>query len=449
MTFHFIGVGGVGMAAVAELLAARGLSVTGSDRAASPNTARLEQAGITVYVGHDAGHVDPEATIVVSSAIKDSNPELAIARARGQRILHRSEALALAATGLDFVAVAGAHGKTTTSGMLAVALTWAGEDPSYAVGSTLPGGASGARLGDGNAFIAEADESDGSFLNYTPSIEIVTNVEPDHLDHYGDVEAFEQAFVEFAERRVPGGLLIACGDDDGARRLVSAAGGRTWSYGTDGPVPGVEAHVAVTMTGPASATLVLVRDGRDMARADLGLAVSGEHMLRNAAAAWAAGLELGVDPGLMAQALGTFTGTGRRFEHKGTIGGVEVIDDYAHHPTEVAATLRAAREQVDGRVLVIFQPHLYSRTKNFAEQFAKALDLADSVVVTGVYGAREEPMPGVDGDLIADRMVRGQFVADMHEAAAMISAEARPGDLIMTMGAGSVTTLTSEILAAL
>ena len=446
--FHFIGMGGVGMAAVAELLAARGQAVAGSDRAASANTARLEQAGITIYVGHDESNVDPDAVIVVSSAIADSNPELVIARSRGQRVIHRSQALAIAASGFDFVAVAGAHGKTTTSGMLAVALTEAGADPSYAVGSTLPGGASGARLGEGSMFVAEADESDGSFLNYSPSIEIVTNIEPDHLDHYGTVDMFEQAFVDFASCRTEDGLLIACADDPGSRRLVEAASGRRWSYGTSSPAAGVDAHISIALTGPSSADLTLTGPGRTVS-ASLELAVPGDHMVRNAAAAWAAGIELGIEPSAMASALSSFTGTGRRFEHKGTVRDIQVIDDYAHHPTEVAATLTAARAQTAGQVRVIFQPHLYSRTAAFKDEFAKALDLADDVIVTSVFGAREEPVPGIDGHIIADSMVRGVFVDDMHEAAAQIVSRAEPGDLIMTMGAGSVTTLTSEIVAAL
>lgn len=447
MRFHFIGIGGVGMAAVAELLAARGQTVEGSDRSASANTARLESLGIGIHIGHEAGHVHPEATLVVSSAIKDSNPELAVARSRGQRIIHRSEALALAAAGLDFIAIAGAHGKTTTSGMLAVALTAVGLEPSYALGSTLPGGASGAKLGEGAAFVAEADESDGSFLNYSPMIEVVTNIEPDHLDHYGDVDAFEQAFVDFAERRLPGGLLVACSDDEGARRLLASAGGRRWSYGTDGPV-GADAHVHLEITGPTTGR-VSFTSMSDQSSAELSLAVAGDHLLRNAAAVWAVGLELGVDPVAMAEAIGTFKGTGRRFERRGTVRGIEVVDDYAHHPTEVAATLTAARGQTEGSLRVIFQPHLYSRTLNFAAEFARALDLADDVIVTGVYGAREEPVEGVEGSIITDRMVRGEFIADMHEAAAAMTERAEPGDLIVTMGAGSVTVLASEILAAL
>lgn len=445
--YHFIGIGGVGMAAVAELLAARGHEVAGSDRAASDNTARLADIGMTVHIGHDGSNVDPDAVIVVSSAIKDTNPELVAARTRGQRVIHRSQALARATRGTDFIAVAGAHGKTTTAGMLAVALMETGMDPSYAIGSTLPGGASGARLGEGSAVVAEADESDGSFLNYTPAIEIVTNIEPDHLDHYGSVEAFEQAFVDFAELRAPGGLLIGCADDPGSRKLLETARGRRWSYGTGGPVAGVEAHIAVTIGSPTTALLTF--NGQESDAAEIALAIPGDHMLANAAAAWAAGLELGVAPDAMAKALGAFTGTGRRFEDRGTVRDIQLIDDYAHHPTEIAATLTAARTQTDGKLLVIFQPHLYSRTENFQDEFAAALDLADDVIVTGVFGAREEPVDGVDGHLITDRMVRGEFVCDMYEAAAKIASRAKPGDVVLTMGAGSVTTLVPQILGAL
>lgn len=449
MKFHLIGIGGAGMVAVAELLAARGQEVVGSDRAESDNTRRLASLGIAIHVGHDAEHVDPDAAVVVSSAIKDDNPEYAVARQRGQRILHRSEALALAATGLDFVAVAGAHGKTTTSGMLAVALREAGLDPSYAVGSTLPGGASGAYLGTGEVFIAEADESDGSFLNYTPAIAIVTNVEPDHLDHHGSAEAFEESFVEFAKCRVKGGLLIGCADDVGSARLLHSAEGRRWSYGTGARVPGTEAHASLEITGPGQGQVTLITGRGPSVSATLDLAVPGDHMLLNAAGAWAAGIELGVEADRMARALGRFTGTGRRFEKRGTVRDIVVYDDYAHHPTEVAATIRAAAEETEGRIVVLFQPHLYSRTKEFSAAFARSLDLADAVVVTGVFGAREEPVPGIDGHLIADKMVRGQFVADMHEAAREVARLAEPGDLIMTMGAGSVTSLAPEILEAL
>lgn len=434
MSYHFIGIGGAGMSVVAELLAAEGHSVSGCDRSASPAVQRLRAGGIDVAAGHDAAHVTPGVTVVRSTAIRPSHPEMERAAELGLPIIHRSEALALAAADRDFVAVAGAHGKTTTSAMIAEALRAAGEDPSFAIGGTVLGLGVGAHLGEGRAFVAEADESDRSFLNYRPRVALVTNIEPDHLDFYGSVAAFEEAFLLFARRIVPGGLLVACADDPGAARLLAAAaaeGIRTRSYGRG------EADVRLDGT---EVTL-------DGATHTLELAVGGDHNLLNAAGALAVGVELGADAAVFARALGAFGGTARRFELRGEAHGVRVVDDYAHHPTEVAATLGTARAAAgEGRVLVLFQPHLYSRTREFAAAFASALDAADAVVVTGVYGSREDPIEGVTSALVTDRMRRGRYVEDRLEAAAAIAAEARPGDLVLTMGAGDVTDLADVIL---
>ncbi|WP_124039639.1 UDP-N-acetylmuramate--L-alanine ligase [Neoactinobaculum massilliense] len=441
-TFHLIGIGGAGMSVVAELLQAEGATVTGSDAAESAVTAALRAGGIPVNVPQRADAVPEGAIVVVSSAIKDANPELAEARRRGQTVIHRSQALALVSAGREFVAVAGAHGKTTTSGMIAEALRAAGEDPSWAIGGSLRDLGAGGHLGGGSVIVAEADESDGSFLNYAPRFAVVTNVEPDHLDHYGTAAAFEEAFAEFARRIVKGGLLIACGDDAGAARLGTSAareGIRVVSYGRGEAILGAEAHVALSGHGE-----VTLRQGDRHAR--LRLAVPGAHNELNAAGAWAAGLELGVDPVAMAAGLAGFGGAKRRFEKRGEAGGVTVIDDYAHHPTEVGATVSAARERVRGRLLVLFQPHLYSRTRNFAPQFAAALDGADDVIVTGVYGAREQPFDGIEGNMITRLMRRGRFVQDRCEAAHEMAAEAQPGDMIITMGAGNVTELGPVIL---
>jgi UDP-N-acetylmuramate--alanine ligase len=461
--FHLVGVGGAGMSAVAELLAARGHDVSGSDQRDSAVLARLRELGVRTFVGHDAAHVPNAGSLVVSTAVRESNPELAAARERGLTVLHRSQALARAAAGLDFVAVAGAHGKTSTSAMLAVALRAAGQDPSYAIGGTVLALGTGAHLGAGHAFVAEADESDGSFLNYAPRVALVTNVEPDHLDHHGSEAAFRRSFEEFVDRLVPGGLLVACSDDAGALALVRhavAAGTRVVTYGR-GPAPdGVEAHAALgpatSMTGSgSSARLTLTGLDDAVVEVELSLRVGGAHMLLNAAGAWCAGLELGVGPEEMAAALGAFTGTGRRFEHRGEAAGVRVVDDYAHHPTEVAATLGTARlEAGQGRVIVLFQPHLYSRTRTFAQEFAAALGAADEVVVTDVYAAREDPVPGVDGSLITDAMAgrggaRARYVADRLGAAHAAADLARPGDLVLTVGAGDVTELGPVILARL
>nr|WP_127129356.1 UDP-N-acetylmuramate--L-alanine ligase [Georgenia sp. SYP-B2076] len=474
------------MAAVAELLAARGHEVSGSDQRDSDTLARLRALGVRTHVGHDAAHVPGAAAVVVSTAVRETNPELVAARERGLPVLHRSQALALAAAGRDLVAVAGAHGKTSTSAMLAVALREAGQDPSYAIGGTVLSLGTGAHLGQGDAFVAEADESDGSFLNYAPRVAVVTNIEPDHLDHYGSEAAFRQAFEDFAARITPGGLLVACADDPGSLDLARHArdhGTRVVTYGTgespwagDAPVPDARALDAGTRAAapgapaPGTAAHVQVRGleltpagararlhtRTDVPDVPLELAVGGAHMALNAAAAWCAGVEVGVEPGAMARALGAFTGTGRRFEHKGAAGGVRVVDDYAHHPTEVAATLRTARLAAGGgRVLVVFQPHLYSRTREFAEAFGAALALADEVVVTDVYGAREDPVPGVDGSLLTAAMARqgagerGRYVADRLEAARTVADLARPGDLLLTLGAGDVTELGAVILARL
>jgi UDP-N-acetylmuramate--alanine ligase len=451
---HLVGVGGAGMSAVATLLVARGLAVSGSDSAEGPTLPGLREAGVDVHVGHDAAHVAGVDTVVVSSAIRETNPELAAARAAGLRVLHRSQALAALMADRDAVAVAGAHGKTTTSAMVATALLAAGEDPAFAIGGVVigpDGPLGGARDGAG-PFIAEADESDGSFLNYAPLVAIVTNVEPDHLDHYGTREAFEEAFARFTERIRPGGLLIACADDEGAARLVARVrtplAARGVSLTTYGRSDGADVLVGATTRGPDGAWLTPVTAAE--VSAELRLGVPGEHNGLNAAAAWAALRRLGVDDRAAVDGLASFRGTGRRFEDRGSAGGVRVVDDYAHHPTEIAALLRAARQVTDGRIVVLFQPHLYSRTKAFADEFAAALGAADEVVVTDVYAAREDPDPEVTGALITDRMgEHAHFVPDRLEAARAAAALARPGDLLLTVGAGDVTALAPVVLEAL
>ena len=480
-SFHLIGIGGAGMSVVAQLLAARGARVSGSDAHGSPAFDHLADLGITTYLGHDAANVPAGSTVVVSTAIKETNPELAEARRRDQEVIHRSQALALAAQGLDFVAVAGAHGKTTTSGMLAEALTDAGADPSFAIGGVVRALGTGAHLGGGSALVAEADESDRSFLNYTPRVEIVTNVEPDHLDTYGTTEAFETAFVDFAHRLVPGGLLVACAVDPGSLRLARTAAAEglrvvTYSFGGLDTLPGGmlvgEGHVHLTIQerGAAStrARLTLIRAAEPersggarageqvQSQVELVLAVPGDHVALDAAGAWAAGIELGVEPAEMARALGSFGGTGRRFEDRGQADGVRVIDDYAHHPTEIEALLRTAREVAQergGRVLVLFQPHLFSRTRAFADRFGQALGLADTIVVADVYPAREiqADFPDVTGDTVVQRVPGGRatFVADRLEAAHALAAQARPGDLLLTVGAGDVTELATTVLSDL
>ena len=434
--FHLIGIGGAGMSVVAELLFDRGQQVSGSDQKDSANIARLRGLGINAQVGHDPAAVTPDSIVVVSTAVRDSNPELARARELGCKIIHRSQALALAAAGMDFIAVAGAHGKTTTSGMLAVALSQLGADPSFAVGGIVSGFGSGAHLGKGKYFVAEADESDASFLNYKPTIALVTNVEPDHLDHYGSKEAFEQAFVEFSN--LVSDTLVTCSDDEGARALGQSVGSHL-RHISNGTTPLEGEHVLVAEDS-------FTWQGQTY---EVHLQVPGKHNLLNAAGAFAVLVSAGYAPQEAVRALEAFTGTGRRYEYKGTAGGVEVRDDYAHHPTEVAALVAQAREQTEGRVLLLFQPHLYSRTRNFADRFAKALRGADEVALAPIYGAREDPVEGVDSSLIGDKLA-GAYLADsLEDGARYLVSKARPGDLICTVGAGDVTTMASVILELL
>ena len=461
---HLVGVGGAGMSAVAALLVARGLDVSGSDARDGVALVALRGAGVTVHVGHAADHVVGAGCVVVSTAIRPTNPELERAVQSGVPVLHRSQALAALMADRRAVAVAGAHGKTTTSAMVAVALAHAGLDPSYAIGGTVLGVSAtgppsagpvvgGAHAGSSDLFVAEADESDGSFLAYSPSIAVVTNVEPDHLDHYGTRAAFEQAFVDFAGRIRPDGWLVACADDPGSRALALRAASlgvqvRTYGTGSDADV-----HVGPWVGAPAGVpggSTTLQEAGAPAVA--LNLSVPGVHNALNAAAAWTVARLLGVDARDAADGLAAFRGTGRRFEERGERGGVRVVDDYAHHPTEVAALLRAARQVAgDGRVLVLFQPHLYSRTATFAGEFGEALGLADVVVVTDVYAAREDPDPAVTSALVTECVPAGpevHLVPDRLEAARAVGRAARPGDLVLTVGAGDVTELAPVVLAA-
>ena len=492
---HLIGVGGAGMSAIAALLAARGLDVSGSDARDGTALVGLRAAGVTIWVGHDAAHVDGARTVVVSTAVRATNPELVRARELGLRVLHRSQALAALMVDRRSIAVAGAHGKTTTSAMIAVALASAGLDPSFAIGGTVlfelpvlpeppvlsapptpsePPAATaplgGAHDGSGDAFVAEADESDGSFLAYAPTIAVVTNVEPDHLDHYGTRAAFEEAFGQFAARIVDGGTLVACADDPGARRLVEGARAPLAARGalvlTYGENPGADVVVSDYRSADGAGSTFVLRTAHPALRgpdAGLGadgalelrltLAVPGAHNALDAAAAWTAARLVGVGPAAAVAGLAAFRGTGRRFEDRGSAAGVRVVDDYAHHPTEVAALLRAARPVArGGRVLVLFQPHLFSRTRAFAADFARALDLADAVVLTDIYAAREDPDPSVTSALITSQVPtpgKAELVPDRVAAALRVAELARPGDLVLTVGAGDVTELAQVVLDAL
>lgn len=445
---HFIGIGGAGMSGIARILLKRGVRVSGSDARGSDLVSELRRLGATVHIGHAASHIKDVDTVVVSTAIRDSNPELGEALKRGLRIIPRAAALASVMAGRTGVAIAGTHGKTTTTSMLTVALQKCGADPSYCVGGQLVTTGLGADEGSGEVFVAEADESDGSFLMLAPDIAVVTNVEADHLDNYGDPRAVHDGFARFAER--VGSLLITCADDPGAAELAEQArsrGIRVRTYGATG-------DLRVRDVRPDGFGTTFTVEGRG----DVRLAVPGAHNALNAAAVVAVADELGLPFEEIRDGLAAFTGAKRRFEAKGEAAGVAVFDSYAHHPTELAADLRAARDVVasfsgTGRVIAIFQPHLYSRTRFFADEFGSALALADEAIVLDVYGAREDPEPGVSGAMVAGRVpLPAEQVAYAPDRAAvpeLAASRARRGDIVLTMGAGDVTELGPQILAAL
>ena len=449
---HFVGAGGAGMSGIARILLARGVTVSGSDAKQSRELEALRVLGADVHVGHLAEQVAAADTVVVSSAIRDTNPEVVEAYARGLRVLRRAEALASVMADRRGVAVAGTHGKTTTTSLLTVALQHAGADPSFAIGGSLSDSGVNAHNGSGELFVAEADESDGSFLLLAPYAGIVTNVEPDHLDYYGTVDAVEAAFAAFAATIDPAGFLVACADDPGASRLAVTARGSGLRVTTYGEAADADVRVErLRLLGTGSAFEVVAR-GRRLGPVELR--IPGRYNALNAAAALAAGLDLGMPEAVLRAGLGGFTGTRRRFDLKGTAAGVRVFDDYAHHPTELSAVLRAAREVAGrGRVVVAFQPHRYSRTAAFRREFGQALALADHVVVLEVYAAGEDPIPGASGASIAAAVPMPAeqvvFEPSWSAVAGRLAAEAQPGDIVLTLGAGDVTMIGPETLALL
>ncbi|WP_300083747.1 UDP-N-acetylmuramate--L-alanine ligase [Propioniciclava sp.] len=450
---HFIAIGGAGMSGIAAAYHALGVPVSGSDRSPSPALDHLARLGITTFVGHDAAQLGEAETVVVSSAIKPDNPELADARRRGLRVWHRSAALGALMLGRRGVAVTGTHGKTTTSGMIATMLVGVGADPGYVIGSPLAATGESSALGTGEAFVVEADESDGSFLQYPAEIVAVTNIEADHLDNWGTPAAYVAGFAEMAGADGVRTVVLSA-DDPHTPELAAAlaAAGKqvvTVGEGSDADVRLTDLELTAAVTRAR-----LVADGDEGA---LELAVPGRYNLQNAAAAYAVGRALGHDGPALRSALADFAGTHRRFEYKGALGGVRVYDDYAHHPTEVAAALAAARTRVEegGRLVAVFQPHLFSRTRDFAGEFADALRAADLVVVCGIYPAREDAadFPGVSADLIArpvaDAGTDTLLVPGLAAAADALAARLRPGDLVVTLGAGDITTLGPLVLARL
>lgn len=446
---HFIAVGGAGMSGIAALYADLGLAVSGSDRADSANLTMLRGHGVRTYVGHDARQLGDARTVVVSSAVREDNPEMAEARHRGLRVWHRSAALAALMLGRPGIAVGGTHGKTTTSAMIAHVLVRVGTDGGYVVGAPLATGES-ARLGaPGSPFVVEADESDGSFLQYPARICVVTNVEADHLDNWGTPEAYADGFVRFAAGA--GVLAVVNVDGPGGVALTTALAARPHvTYGTAEAADVRITDVSHDATGVRGTVRLPTR------QVPVSLGVPGLHNLTNAAAALVAVSALGIDPDAAAAALADFRGAHRRFEPVGEAAGVRVVDDYAHHPTEIDAVLAAARDAVGpGRVVACFQPHLYSRTRDFAPAFGRALAAADEVVLMDIYGAREEPMPGVTTALIGDVTAtvlgadRVHAVHSHRAAAETLAALARPGDIVLTIGAGDVTTVGPQVVDAL
>ncbi|WP_407549261.1 UDP-N-acetylmuramate--L-alanine ligase [Streptomyces sp. Pv4-95] len=451
---HFIGIGGAGMSGIAKILAQRGARVAGSDAKDSATADALRALGVTVHIGHAADHLAEDATsVVVSSAIRPDNPELAAAHERGIPVVHRSDALASLMDGLRPIAVAGTHGKTTTTSMLAVSLGSLGLKPSYAIGGDLDAPGSNAEHGEGEIFVAEADESDRSFHKYAPEVAIVLNVELDHHANYASMDEIYESFETFIGRVRPGGTLVISADHAGARELTAKISGRfdieVVTYGES-----ADADVRILKVNPRGLTsdvTVALSSGRILT---FTVSVPGRHYAGNAVAALAAGIAMGLPPHNLASALGTYTGVKRRLQLRGEAAGVQVIDSYAHHPTEMTADLEAIRGAAeDSRVLVVFQPHLFSRTQELGTEMGQALALADASVVLDIYPAREDPIPGVTSALIIDaaRTAGADVTAESDQAAVpdVIAGMAKPGDLVLTMGAGDVTDLGPAILSRL
>lgn len=440
------------MSAIARVLREAGVEVSGSDQRESTVLTSLRGLGVTVDIGHRAHRVQGAALVVATAAVSESNVELLAAAEQSIPVLSRGEALARIVAGTRTVAVAGTHGKTTTSGMVATMLQTAGLDPTWLLGADLAHRGAGGHLGGGAVAVVEADEAYGSFLWLAPEIAVVTNIEEDHLDHYGTMEAMIGAFERFIA--TVGETAILCADDPRAA-VLSGAGPRVITYGLRGPrAPGdpsvVHVGASEIVTAASGSTFALTLDGA--AVADVRLPIAGRHNVQNALAAASVGVALGLEPASVASGLGAFAGASRRFEYRGNFRGADLVDDYAHHPTEVAATLEAARWGPWRRVVAVFQPHLYSRTQAMWPAFGRALAQADVVVVTDVYGAREQPVPGVTGKLIVDAVcevrpgARVAYFARLDEAAGYVRTLAREGDLVLSMGAGDITTLPQRVM---
>ena len=434
------------MSGLARIALSDGIAVSGSDAKDSSVLTALRALGAEVFTSHEAAHVQGADVVIYSTAISASNPEMAYAVERSIPILTRAQALAALMSGSKSIAVAGTHGKTTTSSMLTVALQACGVDPSFAIGGTLTASGSNAHRGTGDFFVAEADESDGSFVEYRPLAAIVTNIEHDHVDFFHTPEAVTEVFENFAATISPQGFLVYCADDAGATRLgTSALTCTPISYGESESADLRIDQIELKAMGSSARVM-----WRGRAVGHLELQVPGHHNLLNAASCLAMGLTLELPIHQLLEGLHNFRGAGRRFELKATEHGIRIIDDYGHHPTEITVTLQAARRYVgDGRVLVIFQPHRYSRTQAFLDDFAVSLDLADDVTLLEIYAASEKPIHGVSSSLIAEKMSHGHFIPNFALASERVIEMAKPGDVIITLGAGDVNSLAPIIAEGL
>lgn len=438
---HFIGIAGAGMRAIANIFIEKGYTVSGSDLRTSPTTDRFEKMGARICIGQRPENLQDAQVVVISSAIRETNPELQEARRRGIPVIHRSDALVHIMSWGKSIAVAGAHGKTTTSSMLGQVFYESGTDPTLVIGGEVDYLHCNSILGKGEYVIAEADESDGSFLKEHPYIAVITNIDADHMDHYGSLENIIRAFRQFIGQVHPEGFAVLCFENDKIRSLAETLDRAYLSYSIETPADYNARNIRYI---EGRLHYEVWHDGKELGT--INLSVPGRHNVLNSLATTAVALRCGIPFGKIAQALSHFHGAKRRFQTKGVVGDVWVVDDYAHHPTEINATLTAARDMGTHRVVCLFQPHRYTRTKLLLDKFGGAFTGADKLIVTDVYSAGEDPIPGVSGKLIADKVreTTGQdvtYIADKNELVPYLLKNARPKDLVITMGAGDIYTI--------
>ena len=448
-----VGIGGIGMSGIAELLQGAGYEVSGSDLATSPVTARLRAAGIRVAEGHAAAHVGAPDLVVVSSAVPPDNPELAEAERRRIPVVGRGALLAELTRRKRTVAVAGSHGKTTTTAMVALVLEAAGLDPTAVVGGVVGALGGNARRGRGPFMVVEADESDRSFLHLTPEIAVVTNVDDEHLEAYDGLDGLIRAVGTFAARVPQRGCVVACADEPAVARIAAQCPRPVVTYGIDAPHALVRADRVEFGKSGSTARVTLDAGGR-CADVDLRLAIPGRHNLLNALAAMGVASRLGIDLRTAADVLGRFTGVERRYSRHRVSAGIDIVDDYAHHPTEIAAVLETARLGGPSRLMVVFQPHRYSRTARLLDRFGKVLARADALLLTEVYAASESRMQGVDAGAVARAVRRHsavpiQIADSLEDAASRVAGQARPGDMVVILGAGSIGRLAPRLVELL